>query len=441
MITQEFDLNMIPDSGPVVVHVNQYDEGEGRFIINLLHGDEYYSPVVGAAAIIQGTKPDGRGFDYHASISGHTVTAYVTDQMTIVAGIVRCQVVIKEGDRITGTFVFHMDVQKSALPADTDMSASEYQIVMELIETAEAINQNPPIIGENGNWWVWDTPNKRYRDSGVDASITLRIEDVTMLAPDETPYVTNTGTNTDPIFHLFIPRGKGISSIQKTATAGLVDTYTITYSDGAITTFTVTNGKTAYQSAVDGGYDRTEAEFNGELANFADYADDAKQAAEDAEAWAVGERNGQPVTSTDETYHNNSEWYASQAHNSATMAAGSRDLARDWAVGPSGASGTPSDTNNAEYWAEQAAAAAAASGHTIEDHDGMPYPNRTYLRFMDSVVQDDQENDRTLVYPAILTSYMVTQNDFFAPLLTDNDEPILTDDDYAILAEWKYKYV
>lgn len=33
-------------------------------------------------------------------------------------------------------------------------------------------------------------------------------------------------------------------------------------------------------------------------------------AAEDSEAWAVGERNGTPVTSGDDTYHNNSKYYA-----------------------------------------------------------------------------------------------------------------------------------
>lgn len=35
---------------------------------------------------------------------------------------------------------------------------------------------------------------------------------------------------------------KGIASIAKTSTSGLVDTYTITYTDGTTSTFTVTNG-------------------------------------------------------------------------------------------------------------------------------------------------------------------------------------------------------
>lgn len=37
--------------------------------------------------------------------------------------------------------------------------------------------------------------------------------------------------------------GRGISSIEKTSTSGLVDTYTITYTDKTTATFTVTNGK------------------------------------------------------------------------------------------------------------------------------------------------------------------------------------------------------
>lgn len=42
-----------------------------------------------------------------------------------------------------------------------------------------------------------------------------------------------------------VTNGKGISSISKTVTNGLVDTYTITYNDETASTFTVTNGKGA----------------------------------------------------------------------------------------------------------------------------------------------------------------------------------------------------
>ena len=38
------------------------------------------------------------------------------------------------------------------------------------------------------------------------------------------------------------PQGVGIQKIEKTGTDGLVDTYTITYTNGQTTTYTVTNG-------------------------------------------------------------------------------------------------------------------------------------------------------------------------------------------------------
>ena len=46
----------------------------------------------------------------------------------------------------------------------------------------------------------------------------------------------------------------------------------------------------------------------------------AEASAEDAEAWAVGERDGVPVTSEDETYHNSSKYHAEQAAASASDA-------------------------------------------------------------------------------------------------------------------------
>lgn len=76
-----------------------------------------------------------------------------------------------------------------------------------LVQALETMSKNPPYIGDNGDWYVWDTDTGAYVDSEVDASITVDIADITMLSPGDTPYVTNTGTNTDPVFHLYIPRG------------------------------------------------------------------------------------------------------------------------------------------------------------------------------------------------------------------------------------------
>ena len=115
----------------------------------------------------------------------------------------------------------------------------------DLVEALYTISQNPPYIGANGNWYVWDANTQEFVDSGVDASISVTLAEVVMINTEDDPYVTNTGTPTDPIFHLYIPRGEtgiGIVGISKTSSSGLVDTYTITYTDGNTSTFTVTNG-------------------------------------------------------------------------------------------------------------------------------------------------------------------------------------------------------
>ena len=207
MITQTFDLNLIPNSAPVVVHVDQYDHGTGRLIAKLYNGSTAYTPTAGATAMVQGTKPDKHGFDYNATISGNTVTMDLTEQMSIVAGRVCVQVVITEGSTRTGSFVFFLDVQPSALPADTDLSASDYQIIEELLEEAQAINTHFPYIGANGNWWYWDKDTGAYVDSGVDASITISIGTTTTLPAGSNATVTNSGTATDPIFNFGIPKG------------------------------------------------------------------------------------------------------------------------------------------------------------------------------------------------------------------------------------------
>ena len=149
---------------------------------------------------------------------------------------------------------------------------------------AEEVSISTPYIGENGNWFVFDNVTKSYKDSGVDASVTVNIADVTMLPYGSTASITNSGTDTDPVFHLSIPNAKdgndgysptvsvsefsggnsvtitdksgsknfdvmdgdSITSIVRTSgtgAPGTTDTYTITTSSGHTYPFTVTNGK------------------------------------------------------------------------------------------------------------------------------------------------------------------------------------------------------
>ena len=71
----------------------------------------------------------------------------------------------------------------------------------------EALATNPPYIGVNGDWWVWDTNTNQYVDSGVDAGVSVNVGTTTTLAPGSSATVTNSGTDTDPILNFGIPQG------------------------------------------------------------------------------------------------------------------------------------------------------------------------------------------------------------------------------------------
>lgn len=184
MITQEIDLNLIPSSEPVVVHLNQYDEGYHRLICHLYQGSSPYTPT-SATVKVQGTKPDEHGFQYYCDISGSTVYVDINLQMTACAGRVPTQLIVTESTGVTGSFAFELDVQESALHLDVDISETDIPIITE--EAQEAANRavqaagaaeasadeaaawsaHPPYIGENLHWYVYDTVSEQFVDSGV----------------------------------------------------------------------------------------------------------------------------------------------------------------------------------------------------------------------------------------------------------------------------------
>lgn len=90
----------------------------------------------------------------------------------------------------------------------------------------------------------------------------------------------------------------GIESIEKAYTEGLVDTYTVMFTDGTSSVFTVTNGekgergpegKSAYEYAVEAGYTGTEEEFGEKLA--ADY-EEGGAGADGLSAYEIAVNNG-----------------------------------------------------------------------------------------------------------------------------------------------------
>lgn len=314
MTTQTISLNLIPQGVKPVIHVSQYDKGQ-TWIFKLMVGDAYYQIPSGSAVTIQGTKKDGTGFQYACSYSGYEITAIEQQQMTILAGDVPAELRITKGDELIGTLNFIIRVEEAALSDNTVVSETElpeFEEVIEFINQVPAIeaviesnkedseawakgtkngtpvpstddqyhnnskwyaeqaaqaSAHPPIIGQNGNWYVYDAQSGQYVDSGNpsrgedgDDGVTPAIAataSVDNTTGTPTVNVVKTGTDAAPSFafnflHLKGAQGdpgetgntgNGIASVSKIGTVGLVDTYRITFTDGSHFDYTVTNGQ------------------------------------------------------------------------------------------------------------------------------------------------------------------------------------------------------
>ena len=104
------------------------------------------------------------------------------------------------------------------------------------------------------------------------------------------------------------------------------------------------------------------AEISGEVEEIRETIDGAETvalaSARNAEAWAVGKREGQDVQEGDPTYCNNARHYAQQSGGSATAAVICKEDAEAWAVGKRNGqaveSTDPTYQNNAKYWSDHA---------------------------------------------------------------------------------------
>lgn len=105
------------------------------------------------------------------------------------------------------------------------------------------------------------------------------------------PGVTENWENYWQIVSMRGPQGNGITQIAKTSSSGTVDTYTITYSDGSTTTFTVTNGEgiqSIVKTATSGNIDTYTITFgNNQTATFT---------VTNAQGLATGGTTGQVLT-------------------------------------------------------------------------------------------------------------------------------------------------
>lgn len=134
-----------------------------------------------------------------------------------------------------------------------NMQLGDYVMIASTVE----VEDNAKLYTRGETQWIFISDFSGATGIRGETGLTPNIQIGTVIS-GATPNVTRTGTNENPILNFTLvkgdtgatgPRGEtgatgnGIATIQKTATQGLVDTYTITFTDGTTTTFDVTNGE------------------------------------------------------------------------------------------------------------------------------------------------------------------------------------------------------
>ena len=141
MTSQTFNLDLIPQGVPPIVHVSQYDKGQ-TWNIHLFENGVVFPVPSGTSAAVQGTKPDNTGFQYPAviSVGDNVVTFTVEQQMTVLAGELDCELVLVNGEEQVATINFILAVEPAALDDETIISETELPLIEQAAELGAVIN-------------------------------------------------------------------------------------------------------------------------------------------------------------------------------------------------------------------------------------------------------------------------------------------------------------
>lgn len=88
MQTQRIALNLVPGRGmPPKIYLSQYDDRSRRLEFELYDGTDPYDIPSATSIVIQGTKPDKKGFQYDCDYADGVASCIVAGQMTACGGI------------------------------------------------------------------------------------------------------------------------------------------------------------------------------------------------------------------------------------------------------------------------------------------------------------------------------------------------------------------
>lgn len=193
MITREFNLYLhAGHSIPLVINVNQYDQGE-QWLFTLFNADgTQYTPSSGA---IVGIKSDNLGIINSGTVDSQgRVVINETQQMTASVGKAVFELVIDDGTHGTANFVVLVEEKPGN---NADLSETDISMIEEAIEAASSIKPyGSPLVAStvagmtdhekvyvyvgsetgytSGNWYYWD--GTAWASGGVYNSVAVQTD-------------------------------------------------------------------------------------------------------------------------------------------------------------------------------------------------------------------------------------------------------------------------
>lgn len=304
-INQELTLNLSADGIPPRLHMVQGDANTRTVVATLWDGAQPYTVPAASEVMIRFRKPDGTGGLYdttesgaQVTVSGNTVTAPVATQMLAVAGVVQAQVDIygtatgKAAEKLA-TFRFAVEVAPSVYP-DAEIISSDYFNII-AADIGKAVEAAARAEAAQAAASAAQQGAETARDDAVNAKTAAESAKTAAVAAQEKSEAAQTNAETAQA-----------AAEQSAAAAQTAREGAETAQSGAQAAQAAAESAKAAAQAAQTGAETARA--GAETAQAA-----AEDSAEDAEAWAVGQRNGTDVPSTDPAYHNNAKYYKDQA--------------------------------------------------------------------------------------------------------------------------------
>lgn len=188
-------------------------EGENNRTQVRIDCGEVFAEYPNAAVSMKVQAPKGGIYPATVNRDGNMILWTVRDCDVANKGNGEIQLTFTDGETVVKSCRGKIHIDRSLKGSGTAPSGVQdwLERAEEVLEGVEAAEIHQPMIGLDGYWYKWDQEAQQYVSTNVKAQ----------------------GQD-----------GKGIVSIAKTGTSGNVDTYTITFTDGTTTTYTVTNSGT-----------------------------------------------------------------------------------------------------------------------------------------------------------------------------------------------------